>query len=188
MDSQFGSIPGVVRTRVGYTGGTLENPTYHNLGDHTESVQVDFDPTQVSYADLLDVFWKAHSPTARAFGRQYMNAVFYDDEEQERLAKESRDRIAAETGKEVSTQILPASTFYLAEDYHQKYNLRRKDPFYGELAAVYPTTEELIASTAAARLNGYLGGYGTRAQLERELDSLGLSPEAGERLLRSVRR
>jgi hypothetical protein len=116
-----------------------------------------------------------------------MNAVFYHDEEQQRLALATRDRVVAELGQEVTTRILPASTFYLAEDYHQKYSLRGKKLFYEELAAVYPTTEELIASTAAARINGYLGGYGTKAQLEHELDGLGLSPEASEDLLRRVR-
>jgi peptide-methionine (S)-S-oxide reductase len=178
----------VVRTRVGYTGGTKADPTYHDLGDHTESVQVDYDPTQISYDELLDVFWKAHSPATKFFSRQYMNAVFYHDEEQQRLALAARDQVAAELGQEVTTRILPAETFYLAEDYHQKYNLRGRKLFYEELAAVYTTTEELIASTAAARLNGYLGGYGTRDQLVRELDSLGLTPEASEELLNRVRR
>jgi methionine-S-sulfoxide reductase len=177
----------VVRTRVGYTGGTKVDPTYYNLGDHTESVQVDYDPTQISYDELLAVFWKAHSPATASFSRQYMNAVFYHDEEQQRLALATRDQVAADLGQQVTTQILPAETFYLAEDYHQKYSLRGKTPFYEELAAVYTTTEELIASTAAARLNGYLGGYGTRDQLERELESLGLSPETSEELLRRVR-
>jgi hypothetical protein len=136
----------------------------------------------------LEEFWRAHTPTAGIYSRQYMNAVFYHDKEQERLAKETRDRIAAKVEGEVTTQILPASTFYLAEDYHQKYSLQGRDPYYRELAAIYPTTEELIASTAAARINGYLGGYGTREQLERELEGLGLSPEAGDELLQSVRR
>jgi peptide-methionine (S)-S-oxide reductase len=117
-----------------------------------------------------------------------MAAVFYHGERQRNLAQETRDRVAAEIGGEVKTQILPAGTFYLAEDYHQKYNLRRSQGIYQELAAIYPEVEDLIASTAAARLNGYLGGYGTRAQLERELDSLGLSPAASEQLLSLVRR
>ena len=177
-----------MRTRVGYTGGTLEDPTYYTLGDHTESVQVDYDPTQISYETLLAVFWQAHDPTTPSFSRQYMAAAFYHDEAQKKLALETMGRVAAELGSKVETQILPAGTFYLAEDYHQKYNLRRRQVIYQELAAIYPQVEDLIASTAAARLNGYLGGYGTRAQLERELDGLGLSPKAREQLLSMVRR
>jgi peptide-methionine (S)-S-oxide reductase len=178
----------VVRTRVGYTGGTLADPTYYHLGDHSESVQMDYDPSQISYENLIEVFWEAHDPTSPMFSRQYMNAVFYHSEEQRQLAVGTRDRIAAELGQKVETQILPAGTFYLAEDYHQKYNLRLYDTVYQELASVYPQTADLVASSAAARLNGYLGGYGTRAQLEQELPSLGVSPEASETLLRIVRR
>jgi methionine-S-sulfoxide reductase len=178
----------VVRTRVGYTGGTTENPTYRNIGDHTESIQVDYDPTQITYQELLDMFWQSHNPRTQAITCQYKAVVFYHDREQKRLAEASRDRLASEIGDEVMTEILPAGTFTLAEDYHQKYNLKRYGQIYGELAAIYPRTEELIASTAAARINGYLGGYGTRAQLEGELESLGLSTEAGERLQRMVMR
>ena len=177
----------MIRTRVGYTGGSRENPTYNSLGDHTESVQVDYDPEQIGYQELLAIFWDAHSPRAQTYSQQYMNAVFYHDEEQKRLAEASKDRIAAELGEEVFTQILPARTFYLAENYHQKYNLRRHRDVLAELKMVYPTTEQLIASTAAARINGYLGSYGTRAQLEAEIDSLGLSTAAREKLLRLVR-
>jgi len=71
---------GVVRTRVGYTGGSTKNPTYHSLGDHTETVQIDYDPTQISFEELLDVFWDSHRPTQRAWSRQYMAAVFFHNE------------------------------------------------------------------------------------------------------------
>jgi peptide-methionine (S)-S-oxide reductase len=177
----------VVRTRVGYTGGARADPTYTKLGDHTESIQVDYDPEQISYEQLLEVFWEAHSPLSRPFSRQYMTAVFYQGEEQRQLAEASRERVAAELGSEVLTQILPAGTFYLAEDYHQKYYLRRHQGLYDEIAVVYPQTEQLIASTAAARLNGYLGGYGTRAQLEEEMAGLGLSQVSADLLRRIVR-
>ena len=173
----------MVRTRVGYTGGEQPDPTYRRIGDHTESVQVDYDPTQITYAELLEVFWRSHDPTTVAYSRQYMDAVFYHDEEQERLALETRDKVAAQLGAAVKTEVLPAGTFYLAEDYHQKWNLRGKKAFYDEIAALYPETAGLIASTAAARLNGYLGGYGTRDQIEVEIDSLGLSPALREQLL-----
>jgi peptide methionine sulfoxide reductase MsrA len=76
----------VVRTRVGYTGGRSPNPTYSNLGDHTESVQVDFDPGQTSYAELLRVFWATPNSCALSGSRQYMSAIFYHNETQKRLA------------------------------------------------------------------------------------------------------
>ena len=81
---------------------------------------------QVSYAELLDLFWKTHNPCARPGSRQYMSAVFYHNEEQKRLALATRDREAARRGSPVTTQILPATEFWLAEDYHQKYMLRRR--------------------------------------------------------------
>lgn len=174
----------MIRTRVGYTGGTLANPTYQNLGDHTESVEVDYDPARIIYADLLDVFWQSHNPTAAAYSRQYMAAVFYHDQEQERLALESRDRLAAGLSQTIATQVLPATTFYLAEDYHQKWNLRSQPLLYNDLLAIYPQPQDLINSTAAARLNGYLGGFGAAGQLQQEIDSLGLSPTARAALLK----
>ncbi len=67
----------MVRTRVGYAGGTKRNPTYYNLGDHTETIQIDYDPTYVSYRELLDIFWESHDPAARPWSRQYMAVVFY---------------------------------------------------------------------------------------------------------------
>lgn len=143
---------------------------------------MDYDPTQITYDELLDVFWQSHSPRSRPYSRQYMAAVFYHDEEQKELALASRDRLAAELGGEIVTQVLPAGEFYLAEDYHQKYSLRRGGAYYDELSAVYPETEDLVNSTAAARLNGYLAGHGTAEQLEVEVSQLGLSPKLQARL------
>jgi peptide-methionine (S)-S-oxide reductase len=182
VDSRFGSLPGVVRTRVGYTGGTSPDPTYYNLGDHTETVQVDYDPAQITYAELLEVFWQGHNPRSRPYSRQYMAAVFYHNQEQKELALAWRDRVAAQLGEPIYTEVLPAGEFYLAEDYHQKYNLQRYQAYYGELSAIYPDMEGLVNSTAAARLNGYLAGYGTREQLEAEIGQLGLSLDLRERL------
>jgi peptide-methionine (S)-S-oxide reductase len=145
-------------------------------------VQVDYDPSQITYADLLDVFWQGHNPRSQPYSRQYMAAVFYHNEEQKELALASRERIAAELGGEVYTEVLPAGPFYLAEDYHQKYNLQRGRDYYKELSAIYPEIEDLVNSTAAARLNGYLAGYGTREQLEHEIGQLGLSPKLQARL------
>ncbi len=178
----------MVRTVVGYTGGTTENPTYHNIGDHTETVLVEYDPTRISYEELLDVFWEGHNPTRPAYSRQYASIIFYTDEEQKKLAQESKERREAECGCRIYTDILPLTRFYPAEDYHQKYYLRHSPEFMREFRAMYPDDEDFVNSTAAARVNGYLGGHGTLADLEAELDKLGLSPGAQERLLEMVAR
>jgi peptide-methionine (S)-S-oxide reductase len=171
---------------VGYAGGTTKSPTYHNLGDHTETIQVDFDPAVVSYAELLDVFWSNHNPATPHFSRQYMSIVFYHNEEQRRLAVETREREAARLGAEIHTEILPASEFTLAEAYHQKYRLQGRWDLMEEFSAIYPDDGDFVASTAAARVNGYVGGYGTCDSLQEEITSLGLSESAGDRLLKSV--
>jgi peptide-methionine (S)-S-oxide reductase len=173
----------VIRTRVGYAGGTTKRPTYQSIGDHAETLQIDFDPTQVSYEQLLDVFWGAHDPTSRSWSRQYMAAVFTHTEEQRRLAEMTRDRRSRDLGAKVHTAIQPLGEFTLAEDYHQKYYLRGDTRLLREFQAMYPADQELVNSTAAARVNGYLGGYGTRQQSEAEIESLGLSL-AGRKALR----
>ncbi len=180
-------MAGVVRTRVGYAGGTKAAPTYHNLGDHTETIQIDYDPAHLSYGDLLNIFWQSHDPGARAWSKQYMAAVFYHDEQQKKMAEESRDRRTAATGKPIHTQILPLKAFYLAEEYHQKYRLRREKDLLREFERIYPATADLVDSTAAARVNGYLGGYGTAADLQADIDRLGLSDDAA-RYLQKVHR
>lgn len=178
---------------MGYTGGHKINPTYYKLGDHTESLQIDFDPLQISYEQLLDIFWDNHNPTRRAWSTQYKAAVFVHDEVQTRLAESSKAEIASKkTGKwfnrHIKTEILPAETFYLAEDYHHKYLLQSNPRIWGDVVGVYREPTGWINSTAAARLNGYVGGYGTMAQLEEEIGSLGLSLPTREHLHKLVQR
>lgn len=167
---------GVVRTRVGYAGGAKKNPTYRSIGDHTETIEIDYDPAQVTYSDLLNVFWDNHDPSQQSWSRQYKNIIFYHDAKQKLIAEETKHRVASETKRPVVTEIAPYSSFTLAEDYHQKHALRRYPEFMEEFRAVYPAAERLVSSTAAARVNGYLGGSGTCEALEQELGSIGLSP------------
>ncbi len=172
----------MIRTRVGYAGGRTNNPTYHNLGDHTETLQIDYDPQSISYGELLDIFWAAHDPTRRAWSIQYKAVIFFHDEEQRREAEAGRERLARALGREVPTEILPLDRFHRAEDYHQKHRLRQARELMGEFRAIYPRDRDFTDSTAAARVNGYLDGFGDSDQLERELASLGLSSRGGERL------
>jgi peptide-methionine (S)-S-oxide reductase len=109
--------------------------------------------------------------------------VFYDGEEQKRLAFQTRDREAAKRGKPITTELLPLGPFYVAEDYHQKYLLRQHRALMREFQAMYPDEKAFLASTAAARVNGYLAGHGTEAALRKDLDQLGLSRESQALLL-----
>ena len=130
IEASFREIEGVVRTRVGYTGGTTVNPTYEQVCSettgHAEAVEVWFDPALISYDQLLNLFWSIHDPTTRDrqgwdFGRQYRSAIFFHDAEQEELANASRDHRQASVSRPILTQITPAPAFYEAEDYHQRY-------------------------------------------------------------------
>ncbi len=132
MEPPFDKLTGVISTTSGYTGGTLSNPTYEQVSaggtGHAESVKVVFDPTRVSYQQLLDVYWHNVDPFAinQQFcdhGDQYRTAIFTTGAEQQRLAEQSKRELEASGrfGKPIITQIVPASTFYPAEDYHQDY-------------------------------------------------------------------
>jgi peptide-methionine (S)-S-oxide reductase len=131
VEAAFRSVPGVTSTRVGYTGGHTIKPTYrevcgHATG-HAEAVEVEFDPAQVSYEDLLGVFWSMHNPTApnRGAGSQYRSAIFVHDEEQALLAKVSKEAAQSGFAPPIVTEITPAPGFWEAEDYHQQYYEKR---------------------------------------------------------------
>jgi peptide-methionine (S)-S-oxide reductase len=174
----------VVRTRVGYAGDTdKKDPTYYDLGNNTETIQIDYDPTKISYEKLLAVFWDSHNATARQWSQQYKSIVFFHNEKQKNLAIEMKSRLEAEQGNTINTEIVPYTEFHIAEAYHQKYLLRQNWEFAEGYKSVYPDTEDFVNSTAVARVNGYLGGYGTVRALQDEIDQLGLSASAMKRLM-----
>jgi peptide-methionine (S)-S-oxide reductase len=145
VEAEFRRADGVLRTRVGYTGGHKENPTYrqvcgHRTG-HAEAVEVTFDPTKVTYEELLDRFWATHDPTQRNrqgpdLGSQYRSEIFFTSPEQEAAAQRSRDeeqrkledgggRGLLKHRRKIATRITEATTFWEAEDYHQRYLEKR---------------------------------------------------------------
>ena len=172
----------MVRTRVGYAGGETADPNYQNVGDHTETVQVDYDPARMTYTELLDFFWRSHNCSGPSGSGQYKRAVFYHDERQRKLALDSKAAMERELGEAVGTAVAPLRSFTMAENYHQKYYLKQH-PLLEEMSRAYPRHRDLVDSTAAARLNGYLGRYGSREQLLKEIDDLGLSESGRETLL-----
>ena len=135
VEESFSDEPGVIATRVGYTGGSLPNPTYQQVctdtTGHAEAVEVTYDPALISYEELLKVFWRAHDPTqlnrqGPDFGSQYRSAIFYHSDEQRQLAEESSAALdrSGRYRSSVVTVIEPAGTFWEAEEYHQKYLLK----------------------------------------------------------------
>lgn len=139
VEEAFRKIKGVTDTAVGYTGGRLDNPTYKdvctNETGHAEVVQVTFDPAQVSYDQLLDVFWNIHNPTTLNrqgpdWGTQYRSAVFFHSPEQESAARTSKEKLEKSGlyNRPIVTQIVPAAVFYRAEEYHQRYLEKRGVP------------------------------------------------------------
>jgi peptide-methionine (S)-S-oxide reductase len=130
VEAAFREVPGVLDAVCGYTGGHTEHPTYRDVCSdttgHAEAVEVTFDPRAVSYDDLLDVFWKIHDPTqvnrqGPDVGTQYRSAIFTHSPEQERAAKASLERVRNSLKRPIATEIVPASTFWRAEEYHQRY-------------------------------------------------------------------
>lgn len=169
---------------MGYTGGTTSNPTYRNLGDHTETLEIDYDPAVLDYGQIMDIFWNSHDPFRPSYCSQYAARVFVHNDMQRAVVEEVVRRLEREKGRKVVTEILPYETFYLAEAYHQKYYLKAQRRLIAEFRAIYPDEREMNDSTAVARANGYVGGNGSYEQLKRDLPLLGLSEEAQDVLLK----
>ena len=159
VEATFRELPGVTATRVGYTGGHFENPTYKDVCSdrtgHAEAVEVEYDPAKLSYDKLLDVFWENHDPTqlnrqGPDWGSQYRSAIFFHSPEQEAEAKVSKEKLekSGRFKKPIVTQIVPAVTFHPAEDYHQQYLEKRGWP---------PATLNSAGQEGAAALGCPLG-------------------------------
>jgi len=143
----------------------------------------EFNPDVISYEDLLWMFWKGHDPYTK-HKNQYMSAIFYNDDEQKALAEKTRDKIQEGSARPIATVIRKAETFYNAENYHQKYMLRQDHQL---LSALKLSDEELIKSTAAAKLNGYVRGFGTMADFEADKNTFGLPPNVMDHLQKKVK-
>jgi len=139
-EEAFRTLDGVIDTAVGYMGGTTESPTYEMVctgrTGHAEVVDINFDPTVISYPQLVEIFWTIHNPTSLNFqgvdtGTQYRTAIFYHDDEQRQQAEESKTTLTASRTYElpIVTEITPSSQFWRAEEYHQQYFMKQKPDF-----------------------------------------------------------
>ncbi|WP_261800227.1 peptide-methionine (S)-S-oxide reductase [Paenibacillus sp. PAMC21692] len=185
-EALFGALPGVVRTRVGYAGGSRLDPTYRALGDHTETVELLFDEAMITFEDIIRTFWSNHTPlNINGYkGRQYQSLLFYHDVGQKAsIDAELEQREKAGLGRP-DTEVAPYAGFHLAEDRHQKYYVKRFPSAVSELESLYPSenTEAWTGTTIAARLNGIAKGYLNMGQLRSELESWELEDEERVRL------
>ncbi|KAL7255702.1 hypothetical protein ACSBR1_009765 [Camellia fascicularis] len=173
-EAVFGCLDGVVRTTAGYAGGSKINPAYRSLGDHAESVQIEYDPRLINFRQLLEVFWSSHD-CRQVFGQgpdvgnQYRSIIFTNGTEESRLAAVSKEREQTKSKSSiVTTQILPLSTFYPAEPEHQKFELKR-NPFFLQLIGNLPE-EKLESSSPAAKLNSYAAEL-CPTKIQKQIDS-----------------
>lgn len=169
---------------MGYAAGTTQAPTYHRIGDHAECTQVEFDPQEITYQQILEKFFEWHNAFRKPYARQYMSAVLFHNPRQQELWEEavaSRE----DAKRKVQTEAQDFSGFTWAEDYHQKYYLRRNKTVALELKGRFPSIEEFVDSTATARANAILGGF-----LEpdrKQLEELGFSEQSMDELLNRKR-
>lgn len=151
MEAVFQQLPGVISVTSGYAGGFTRNPTYKevcsgNTG-HAEVIQIEFDPQKISYEEILEIFWKVHDPTTlnrqgADIGTQYRSIILYHNENQKKIAEESKAKVSKYFPRPIVTEIVPLETFYKAEEYHQNYY--RKNPDYGYCQIVIkPKLEKL---------------------------------------------
>ncbi|CAJ0606768.1 unnamed protein product [Cylicocyclus nassatus] len=175
-ESAFAKLKGVKKTRVGYAGGTTPDPTYRKIGDHTEVTEVQFDPSLISYRQVLDFFWSHHNP-AEHRKKQYQSAILYEDDEQKKDAMQTYDDAKKKYGN-IETYVVKLDKFYQAEDYHQKYWLRCSRIF-DELNL---SDAQVVDTTLAAKMNAYCAGYTDFSELEELKKQHGLSESLVERV------
>ncbi|MGO4375487.1 peptide-methionine (S)-S-oxide reductase MsrA [Paenibacillus sp. 2TAB19] len=183
-DALFGSVPGVVRTRTGYAGGTTPAPTYRQMGDHSETVELEYNTAVVSLEELLRLFWDNHNPyNINGYkGRQYQSLLIYHHESQlDAIQKVLKERETAP-----DTEIQPYTMFWEAEDRHQKYYLHRYPQAVDALNGLYSSRDELLSSTLAARLNGLAKGYTNLSRLKEEIGGWDIDSGEGERILHVI--
>jgi peptide-methionine (S)-S-oxide reductase len=156
-DARFGAMDGVIRTRVGYAGGTKANPTYHDLGDHTEVLQVDYLPEELPYSDLLDRVFRSHNPSRQTPTIQYQNIVLVSTSTQIDALKSylTANDLSVDG---IETRVERLSGFTLAESYHQKHSLKSRQSLVNTFNDAGYDDEDLRESPAAAKLNGYVAG------------------------------
>jgi len=172
---------------VGYCGGTTKDPDYQHIGDHAETVEIDFDPEKITYAELLKQYFSAAPCSHKSYSKQYASIIFCANAEQRKIAETAKADLEKQRGTTVHAEIHDLDHFYMAEDYHQKYYLRHTAELMRDFQQRFASQAEFRDSTAVARANGYIGHFGDAKQLKEEIEKLGLSEAAQKWLLAHTR-
>ncbi len=155
---------------MGYAGGTTPTPTYKQMADHTECLQIDFDPTQISFDEIVRHFWSSHNSSRINYkGRQYLSIFLYHDEFQKEVLEKIKQEIQVTISHSIGTEMGPLAHFTLAEERHQKYYLKRYSNATQKLRDYFLTEEAFNNATIVARLNSFVKGYGTLSALKKEI-------------------
>ncbi|WP_434303156.1 peptide-methionine (S)-S-oxide reductase [Clostridium botulinum] len=186
VEALFDSLDGVIKTYVGYTGGSTLFPTYNSIGNHLETVEIYYDSSKIAFEDLLMVFEKNHNYTTRPNLLQYNSAILYNNENEKELCLNWKKSKEEELTKEVLTKISPIEKFYYAEFYHQKYYVQLEPVIMSNLRSKFSTGNDLISSPLCHKLNAYLAGYSSLKNLNKEIKDFNLSKDAKNRLLSIV--
>ncbi len=168
---------------MGYAGGDLLEPTYHNLATHAEAIQLDYDPSILSYESMLELFFQSHRPVGGMRSTQYRSAIFCENDAEIAVAERAKYQMEADWQTPVSTEIAQGRTFWMAEDYHQKYRLQHTPRLMKGLQTLYPDFWDLVASPTAMRLNALAAGKLPPELMKEELADYGLS----EALMKTIR-
>lgn len=178
-------MDGVLRTRVGYSGGKSTNPSYKVVDLHTEVVEIDYDPEIISYGELIDIFFSSHNETLRPYDQRVKSLIFYRNDDEYEIAKMKLNTIRSNTPEEESvyTELKAFQVFYLAEPEHQNRSLKLETSLYDELKQIFETEDRVLLSILASKLNGYIYGYGTLEGAEALLTQSGLSEASKARVI-----
>lgn len=180
--AEFAILEGVLRTRVGYSGGTLTTPTYEELGNHIEVFEVDYDPTTISYESLVRYYFDTFDTTERPFSRRVHTVIYYRSQAERRAAEAVKREVEQSLNRAVYTEIDAFDRFYLAEEKHQLSYLKMEISLYEELSQIFPEHDQQLLSILASRLNGHIAGYGTEETLSELLEKSSLSVVSRDRM------
>ena len=168
-DALFGSLDGVYFTEVGYAGGEMNNPTYQNLGKHSETVKVVYDPEVINFEKLLETFGNNHELNSRSYSSQYKSIIFYNSQKQKNAAQKYLQSQKEKMNKNIYTEVTELDNFYQAETYHQKYNLRQNNDIFEKIKNIFPVEIDLTDYRIMTKLNAYSGSYINREEIKNEL-------------------